>query len=120
VLKLFSLMEGDFSVPVKEATAGDLIYLDPPYDKTFTQYSGTKFAGASTDRLGAELKEAHDRGAAFILHNSDTEKVQYWFGDYAKVLKVNEKRSVSAAGDKREAAPCVLVSNVPELLELAS
>lgn len=105
----------DFEPVLRDAEEGDLVYLDPPYDGTFSDYAETTFTGVGQDRLGSELYGAHLRGVAFICHNSDTEKVRSWFS-YAKLLNFKEARSVNSDGKGRGKANCLLISNQPELL----
>jgi DNA adenine methylase len=105
----------DFEPVLKRAKRGDLVYLDPPYDGTFTDYAQEGFTGIGQDRLGSELYQAHLRGVAFICHNSDTEKVRSWF-NYAELLNFKEARSVNSDGKGRGKANCLLITNRPELL----
>jgi DNA adenine methylase len=110
------IFNGDFEPLVKSCEKGDLLYLDPPYDGTYTGYSGEGFCGVSQDRLGSELAEAHKRGVAFICHNSDTEKVRNWF-DYATIVPSGEARSVNRDGGGRGKVPCLLITNRAGLLK---
>lgn len=114
-LQSTTIRTGDFEPVVKEAGEGDLIYVDPPYDGTYVGYSGEGFCGVSQDRLASELYQAHTRGAAFICHNSDTEKVRSWY-DYATLMPAGESRAVNRDGGGREKVPCLLITNKPSLL----
>jgi len=105
----------DFEPVLRDAKKGDLVYLDPPYDGTFSDYAEGGFCGVGQDRLGSELNQAHRRGVVFICHNSDTEKVRSWF-NYAKLLNFKEARSVNSDGKGRGKANCLLITNRPELL----
>lgn len=105
----------DFEPVLRMAKKGDLVYLDPPYDNTFSDYAEEGFTGVGQDRLGSELHQAHQRGVVFICHNSDTEKVRSWFS-YAELLNLKETRSVSGGSKGRGKANCLLITNRPELL----
>ena len=110
-----TISEGDFEPAIRDAGERDLIYADPPYDGTFVGYDAGGFSGVSQDRLASELYQAHQRGAAFICHNSDNEKVRNWFS-YATLVNVGEFRSINRNGEDRGKAPCLLITNRPGLL----
>lgn len=114
-LQDIEIFNGDFEPVVKKAEEGDLLYVDPPYDGTYVGYSEGGFCGVSQDRLASELYQAHLRGAAFICHNSDTEKVRSWY-DYATLVDTKEARSVNRDAGGRGKAPCLLITNRPDLL----
>jgi DNA adenine methylase len=115
VLQKAEIFNGDFEPIVKAAEAGDLLYVDPPYDGTYTGYSKDDFVGMSQARLGSELAEANRRGVAFIAHNSSTEAVRSWYS-YATIVPAGEARSVNSDGNKRGKTQCLLITNRPELL----
>jgi DNA adenine methylase len=114
-IKNAEIRNQDFEPVLRDAEPGDLVYLDPPYDDTFNDYAQGGFTGVGQDRLGAELYQAHQKGVAFICHNSDTEKVRSWFS-YADLLNFKESRSVNSDGKGRGKANCLLITNRPELL----
>jgi DNA adenine methylase Dam len=107
---------GDFEPMLKAAKPGDLVYVDPPYDDTFSSYSGEGFGKVSQERLAATLYATHQRGVAFVAHNSDTEKVRWWYNEFATLLPTGELRSVNSDGAGRGKAGCLLITNRPELL----
>jgi len=109
------IQHGDFEPCVRQAGEGDLIYADPPYDGTYVGYSADGYTGVSQDRLSAELYYAHQRGAAFLCHNSDTEKVRSWY-TYATSVPAQERRSVNRNKAGRGKVPCLLITNRPGLL----
>jgi DNA adenine methylase len=115
-LQKATIFTGDFEPLLKGARAGDLIYADPPYDDTFSSYAGEGFGKVSQERLAATLYEAHTKGVAFIAHNSDTEKVRWWYNEFASLLPTGETRSVNSDGKGRGKAPCLLITNQPELV----
>jgi DNA adenine methylase len=107
---------GDFEPIIKAAKKGDLVYVDPPYDETFTDYSKGGFSGVSQERLATTLYVAHKKGVVFVAHNSDTEKVRWWYNEFATLLPTGESRSVNRDGEGRGKAPCLLITNNPSLL----
>jgi len=109
VIQGASFYTGDFASMVASAGEGDTIYADPPYYETFSDYSGGGFDENDHERLAQSLWEAKERGAYIIAHNTDTEKVRYWYGEWADIVAIKEKRSVAASSDSRSDARCVLI-----------
>lgn len=101
----------DFQEVIEEAKEGDLVYCDPPYFDTFSNYQKDGFGEDAQERLAEALYYASERGAAVIAHNSLNEKVRYWYGDWCDIAEIQEKRSISAKGSSRQKASCALISN---------
>jgi len=100
---------GDFSHVIGRAGAGDVIYADPPYHETFSGYSAGGFDDDDHERLAESLYLARGRGADFFCHNSDTEKVRYWYGDWTEIVPLQETRRINSKVTGRGAVGCVLV-----------
>ncbi len=105
---------GDFTKLIDRAEKGDVIYADPPYHDTFSDYAAGGFNEADHERLAEALYNARQRGAEFFCHNADTEKVRYWFGDWTEIINMEERRNVNADGKKRGVVPCVLITGVED------
>lgn len=56
-----------------QLTERDFVFLDPPYDTTFSSYEGRAFDGSDQERLARRLKET---GAQFILVIKNTELIR--------------------------------------------
>ncbi len=96
----------DFTDAIKNAKAGDFIYLDPPYYKTNVDY-GETWTDDMDDRLFKALDDAHAKGVHFGLSNTYTtiagehndklkewaEKyhVHFWDKNYNYMGNVNKK-----------------------------
>jgi DNA adenine methylase len=115
-LQSANIYNRDFEPITGLAMSGDLVYLDPPYDGTFSDYATEGFGKISQERLAATLYAAHQRGVAFVAHNADTEKVRWWYNEFATLLPTAESRSVNRDGGGRGKAACLLITNRPELL----
>jgi len=100
---------GGFEKLIGRAGKGDVIYADPPYHGTFSDYASGGFSDKDHERLAEALYDARQRGAEFFCHNADTEKVRYWFGDWTEIIEMPEKRNINSKGEKRGAVPCVLI-----------
>jgi DNA adenine methylase len=104
----------DFAKLIEIAGRGDVIYADPPYHKTFSSYSAGGFSDNDHERLAEALYAARRRGAEFFCHNSDTEKTRNWYGDWAEIVPVYERRAINSKGDGRGAVGCVLIAGVDD------
>jgi DNA adenine methylase len=106
----------DFELLLNRAKEGDLVYLDPPYHDTYVGYSGEGFNLADQERLALRICEAVDRGAAVLVHNSDTTLTRFLYEDLGYIVVTQEPRAVNRDGKGRGKTGCLLASNVPELL----
>lgn len=105
-----------FSEALKFVSKGDVLYLDPPYHRTFAGYTGKGFDGEEQARLAALAKEADDKDVLILAHNSDTPEVREWWS-WAYKIRTVEKRQVSCDGGGRGPARCFLFTNKPRVLE---
>ena len=55
---------------------GDLVYCDPPYDGTFTGYTGDGFTADDQKTLRDCCVQWRDKGANVVISNSDTDLVR--------------------------------------------
>ncbi len=115
----------DFELAINMAGPYDVLYVDPPYYDTFTDYSKGGFGVKDQERLALALYRAGQRGATFLAHNSYQDSlatspeeagVRYWYSDFATIIPIDEPRTVSANGDRTK-APCALITNDPLLAE---
>ena len=68
----------DFADALREAAAGDWVFLDPPYlpeggFADFKRYTAGQFRDADHERLAAEMRDASDRGVLLSMTNSDSD-----------------------------------------------
>ncbi|MGC8472701.1 MAG: DNA adenine methylase [Acidimicrobiales bacterium] len=102
------LAHGDFSALVP--ASGDFVYLDPPYDKTYTGYTTQGF-DESFQRRVAELCRSIDQvGGLFLASNADTPLIRALYDGFV-VEEVSAVRSVSCAGHQRGRVRELLISN---------
>lgn len=100
----------DFKATVDQARQGDVVYADPPYDGTFTDYTKGGFDESDQSYLAQALHDATKRGADVFAHNADTELVRKLYS-WATVVEMPEKRTINSQGDQRGKVPCVLITN---------
>lgn len=97
-----------------QAGRGDFVYFDPPYqplDKTsFTRYAKDDFGAQEQEALRDLCLALHDKGAKFMLSNSDTSSTLY--GDPVfKVATVKAPRFVNSKASGRGAVNELLITN---------
>ena len=108
---------GDFDEACAAATAGDFVYLDPPYHPlsataSFTSYTGGSFGLAAQTRLRDAFDSLSRRGVAAVLSNSDHEAIRALYeGRGYRLETVPMSRAINSVGSKRAAVPELLISN---------
>lgn len=97
-----------------DAGAGDFVYFDPPYrplDKTsFTRYAKADFGEAEQEALRDLCLTLHERGAKFMLSNSDTSNALYQDPAF-RVEIVKAPRLVNSRADSRGDVNELLITN---------
>ena len=97
-----------------DAAAGDFVYFDPPYrplDKTsFTRYAKADFGEAEQEALRDLCLALHERGAKFMLSNSDTSTPLYQDPIF-NVKPVTAPRLVNSKADSRGNVKELLITN---------
>ena len=129
LLQTASLRVADFGATLAEASAGDFVYLDPPYDPVsatanFTHYTDLRFSRAEQERLASAAAAATERGALVLLNNSDTDFIRSLYlpatgrhprgllppGAY-RVATVETNRAINSDATKRKGAWELVVTN---------
>jgi len=103
-----SIEQGDFSQlrPRKNA----FYYLDPPYHETYDGYSGAGFDDDKHRELAQFCNKIDERGAWFMLSNSDTSLVRALWGKY-HIEEIQSTRSVSCKSYSRGKANELVIRN---------
>lgn len=110
---------GDFEYVRDEATAGDLVYFDPPYEPVsttadFTDYHAEGFDKADQTRLRDLAIDLDDQGVSVVLSNSPP--VADLYADYEAfdVEVVSATRAINSDGENRGDVAEVIITNVPD------
>lgn len=109
---------GDFASVVDVATAGDFVYLDPPYQPVsatadFTSYSAEGFDRDDQRRLRDVAVELDESGVHVVLSNSPPVAELYEPRDAFDVGYVDASRAINSDADGRGDVAELLVTNVP-------
>lgn len=109
-LRSACLYDGDFSQLLALAECGDFVFLDPPYDATFTDYVSGSFGPADQERLARVCNELDMRGVHWLMTNSDTPRVRKLWERF-HLVESQETRSVNSDGDDRGPVGCLILRN---------
>ena len=112
-------MVADFGAICRGASAGDFVYLDPPYQplsptSSFTSYTPAGFGSDAQVRLRDEFESLTRRGVAALLSNSEHPEIRslYEEKDYGyRFEAVPMGRSINSIGSGRKPIPELLISN---------
>jgi DNA adenine methylase len=105
---------GDAFTAARRARAGDLVYLDPPYDPvsptaSFTGYTRGGFSRDDQARLAGLFRELADRGVHVVLSNSDTPFIQQLYAGF-RMERVLARRAINSRADRRGPVGELIVS----------
>lgn len=81
---------------------GDLVYFDPPYHDSYTQYNADQFNSEDQEHLRNMALRLANRGVFVMLSNSDNQFVRDLYSDPVfRIQVVYAKRTVSRDASKR-------------------
>ncbi|ESP90058.1 DNA adenine methylase [Candidatus Halobonum tyrrellensis] len=117
VLSDVEVYNADFEYVLDEATAGDLVYFDPPYEPVsetadFTEYQADGFDADDQRRLRDVAVELDEAGVDVLLSNSPPVADLYARHDAFDVETVAAARTVSRDAANRDDVAEIIVSNV--------
>jgi len=119
------IMCGDFKLPMALATAGDVVYCDPPYvasssaKESFTAYTANSFGHAQQLELVQATHAAVARGATVVISNHDSDIARQLYTG-AEIHTFDVRRSIAADGDARQAAKELIAIFRPNASEFAT
>jgi DNA adenine methylase len=108
------LRRQDFEEILNEASEGDLVYCDPPYEplnttSSFNAYQANGFSQAEQVRLKVACVRAAERGAMVFISNSTADFILDLYKDLdVKILSA--KRAINSNGRRRGEIGEVLIS----------
>ena len=108
IIKDWKLVCGDFSKIRINKT--DFLYVDPPYDVEFRNYSGDNFEWQEQVRLVDHLAKYE---CPIVLSNQATDKILELYQDNGyEIHKINARRRISCKGDREEAEEVIALRNI--------
>jgi len=113
-LKSAQIVHGDFVESVRYVSAGDFVYLDPPYDYSGRidrgEYGVGSFARNDIHRLKEILDLINSRGATFLLSYLATPDISSVAGQWNS-KKVSVRRQVASFASNRKIVDELIISN---------
>jgi DNA adenine methylase len=105
VLARATLRCSDYRTAVEDATRGDFLYFDPPYDPVtptanFTSYTTMTFAAEQQRELAETARALVARGCRVMLSNSDTPFIRSIYKGF-KIDRVKCSRAINSNASKR-------------------
>ena len=96
-----------------QPSAGDLVYCDPPYHKTFTNYQAGGFGENDQIQLRDAAKKWIQLGANVILSNNDTPFIRKLYSEEGvfSIRKILSRRPINRNGKGRGAVPEIIISS---------
>ena len=91
---------------------GDLVYCDPPYDETFTGYTGAGFDENDQKALRDVCVQWRDSGVHVIASNSDTALVRRLYEGFT-LHEVSARRYINSNSNGRGNVAELLIVGVP-------
>jgi DNA adenine methylase len=114
LLQSTDLVRDDFSTAIDSATAGDFVYLDPPFSRSTAPHYGLygygSFSPQDEVRLASSLHQLDEAGAYFLLSYHDLPNVELpasWV-----VHQLTVRRQVSAQSSHRRISREIIITNV--------
>jgi len=100
----------DFRTTLQKAKSGDLIFLDPPYDGTFSAYTAIKFTKNDQQFLAKEFTRLVDMGCHVIACNSSNSFIYSLYSGH-KIETIGVRRSINCKKDGRTGKDALIFSN---------
>ena len=120
LLQRATLIAGDFGRTIERVTAGDFVYLDPPYAvaarRIFREYGKKTFGTADISRLSDALVTIVQRNADFLVSYADCTEARTLALSWHSV-RLPVRRHVAGFVGDRKAAYEWLISNRPIVLD---
>jgi len=110
LLQNVTVTSEDYLSALLKVKAKDLVFIDPPYDGTFTGYTSGGFSKEDQIRLKEALDYLSDIKAYVIICNSDTAFIRELYKDYNKIY-IQDRFMVAAKGSSRIPKSTLFVTN---------
>ena len=120
VLQGVEIRRGDFESCLRDVTARDFVYMDPPYFKLggysdFNRYTKDQFRANDHFRLAALCRELDSRGVRWAVSNSNTGFIRALFEGYNQIV-VDNRREINLNSRNRDITE-LLITNYAKIPE---
>lgn len=104
-----TFIHADFTETLSQVKTGDVVYCDPPYIGTFTQYHAAAFDENRQRQLAQLLSDAVINGVSVVASNSDTPLAHEIYVSFERHV-ITAPRSIGiAAGKSKRASEIIAV-----------
>jgi DNA adenine methylase len=115
-LERITLENKDYNEVLESCKKGDLVYIDPPYDRinaqSFIEYNGQRFDSEDQKRLADKVDMLTNKGVYVIFSNSATENIKALYKKYLDDTSIiKARRNIAANGTSRKEIDEVLGDN---------
>ena len=114
-LKDVKLAVGSYDAVLKEASRGDFVYLDPPYQPLsetayFTAYTERSFKFDDQMALANLMRDLDKRGVSFLLNNHDVDTLLRLYAGF-NIQRAVANRMINSRADRRKGISELIVTN---------
>jgi len=109
-LKGVEITSGDYLQALTRVKKKDLVFIDPPYDDTFSSYTSAGFNKTDQSHLKDALDYLTDIGAYAIVCNSNTPFIRNLYSGYTKI-PVMDRFVIASNGAKRGTVSTLFITN---------
>lgn len=115
--KEISIKCQDFEDAIKNTSAGDFVYLDPPYQPisttaNFTSYTDNDFNYDDQKRLYTKFNDLDKRGVKVLLSNSKSKEILRLFKEFSDgIIEINANRFINSVSQRRTGHSELLIKN---------
>ena len=98
-----TILSCDFEEALADAKEGDFVYIDSPYDETFSDYQRNGFSKKDHERLADLCNKLTDKKVLFLLSNSDSNLIRELYASNGYEIKeVKVVRNIRFRGNRKE------------------
>jgi DNA adenine methylase len=116
LLQNTKLVAGDFTRTLQEVSAGDFVYLDPPFAvqsrRIFREYGQRSFETSDMPRFAEALADIDRSKAHFLVSYADCREARDIATDWNSI-RLPIRRNIAGFGDARRNAYEWLITNLP-------
>lgn len=114
LLRNATIKLADYRTGIANASAGDVVYLDPPYPPLngtsyFTHYTKERFATEDQTEVARTAEELRQRGCTVVVTNADTPFIRSLYPQW-KVSEITRPRWVTSSCHKHRVVELIFTS----------
>jgi DNA adenine methylase len=110
ILQNVNIESCDYTAILDKVRANDFVYMDPPYDNTFTSYTKDVFVKEHQIQLKNFVDVLTEKKVHVLLSNSNTEFIKSLYTDY-NITYLETRYSIGGKNASRNIKNEVLISN---------